>query len=370
MRIKSVSFTDHLTGWNVKNVHLGALTLLVGASGVGKTLILRVISTIADIARGSAIEGKEWHIEFSEADSDYIWHGRFGIADSKESSSIFEDSDFSIENETLMHADGRIIFVRDTEKILYNDQPTVKLDSSKSAIELLKEEARIAPIHRGFKKISWLKIGYGSVLRLAPGLLDDNQPMSLERIKNTQRLSPIDRLYLISQHFPTLFKEIESDFREIFTTVESIGFEIDQFFKRQKEIVPLLCLKETGVKQWIKFPNISAGMYKTLSHLVTLKLADDGDVILIDEFENGLGINCIDQLAESALEPDRDVQIIMTSHHPYIINTIPFNDWLIISRKGSNVCVQTAQDLKIGEFSKHDAFMQLMQNKAFTNGQL
>ena len=110
-------------------------------------------------------------------------------------------------------------------------------------------------------------------------------------------------------------------------------------------------------------------MYRTLSQIVTLTLADDGDVILIDEFENGLGINCIDNLADMALEPDANIQIIMTSHHPYIINAIPFNDWRIVSRTGSNVSVNTAKDLNLGTHSKHDAFMQLIQTSAYKTGQ-
>ena len=45
-------------------------------------------------------------------------------------------------------------------------------------------------------------------------------------------------------------------------------------------------------------------------------------LVLIDEFENGLGVNCIDVLAELLLGERRDLQFVITSHHPKIINQI------------------------------------------------
>lgn len=242
------------------------------------------------------------------------------------------------------------------------------MDTSKSAIELLKEEQDIAPVKRAFKKISWLDMGAGGRIEFSPGLFPNNETkLSLNEIKNLKYRNPIDRLFLIQKHNNIVFNEIKEEFTDIFPLVEDVDFDLEHLFK--EEYVPLLKIKEKGINSWIKLPDISSGMCRTLSQIVTLTLADDGDVILIDEFENGLGINCIDNLADMALESESNVQIIMTSHHPYIINSIPYRDWRIVSRIGSEVRVQTASELKIGEFSKHDAFMQLIQTSAYKTGQ-
>lgn len=37
MRLKKLYFKNHKTGWCLEDVKFGSLTLLVGASGVGKT---------------------------------------------------------------------------------------------------------------------------------------------------------------------------------------------------------------------------------------------------------------------------------------------------------------------------------------------
>lgn len=341
--------------------------MLVGASGVGKTLILKAISDTAKIADGQSLNGREWHVVFEEAGTTYNWSGRFNVV--KGLQELFPASKkFSIEDELLVNEDNNeVIFSRDGEQLLYHNAPTVKLDITKSAVELLKAEDDIAPIYRAFKKVMWLDMEEGSKNRFSViDFHDEKNRLSLKDIKNLTFINPIERLFFIHRYDKAAFEEIKETFIEVFPLVEDIDFDIDSI--TDGEYVILLKIKEQNVDNWIKVPDISAGMYRTLSQIVTLSLADDGDVIMIDEFENGLGINCIDLLADMAQDADADVQIIMTSHHPYIINTIPYQDWRIVSRKGSEVVVNTASDFKIGVHSKHDAFMQLIQTEAYRTG--
>lgn len=55
-------------------------------------------------------------------------------------------------------------------------------------------------------------------------------------------------------------------------------------------------------------------------------------LVLIDEFENGLGVNCIDLLSDLMLSERNDLQFIITSHHPKIINAVDKDKWRIIDR--------------------------------------
>lgn len=96
-------------------------------------------------------------------------------------------------------------------------------------------------------------------------------------------------------------------------------------------------IKEKGVSHWIHQGQISSGMLKTLLHISELYLSTQDTVILIDEFENSLGINCIDVVTELLLE-NRNMQFIITSHHPYIINNIPMEYWKIVTRRGCSNC--------------------------------
>ncbi|MDL5054282.1 AAA family ATPase [Oscillatoria laete-virens NRMC-F 0139] len=115
-------------------------------------------------------------------------------------------------------------------------------------------------------------------------------------------------------------------------------------------------IKEKGVQDWIK--NISSGMFKTLMYISELYLSPDDCVILIDEFENSLGINCLDNVTDLILS-NRKSQFIITSHHPYVINNISPAYWKIVTRKGSLVTVKDAKDFHIPD-SRQKAFIDLI----------
>ena len=51
MLLKTLSYLDKKTGWTLQDLKLDRFNLLVGASGVGKTRILRAIRTICAITR-------------------------------------------------------------------------------------------------------------------------------------------------------------------------------------------------------------------------------------------------------------------------------------------------------------------------------
>ena len=369
MRLLKLTYINHRTGWNIKDLLFGNLSLLVGASGVGKTQILKAILELCKVAHGKSLNGVAWELEFEEDSCVYTWSGEYEESQEEEDFLFGEKSRNSISREILIEKETKkIIFRREGSKLLYNDEPTVKLDPTESAIELLKEEPKIAPIREAFRKVILLDMDKTGGIRIRPSLWDiEKTGLSLHDIKRLRSYNPFDRLYLIKKNKPEKFMEIQNTFHNVFTLVELIDFDLHRL--GENSFVPTLKIKEDKVDHWIDQLNISNGMLRTLAQIITLALAEDGDVILIDEFENGLGVNCIEDLAEMAVEPEVNVQIIMTSHHPYIINAIPYKDWRIVSRRGSNVCVNTAAELGIGEGSKHKAFMQLVQTTEYTTGQ-
>ena len=64
---------------------------------------------------------------------------------------------------------------------------------------------------------------------------------------------------------------------------------------------------------------------------------------------------------------ERDLQFIITSHHPYIINNISYKNWKIVTRNGGVVTAKDATDYDIGK-SKHQAFTQLINLDAYSEG--
>ena len=100
------------------------------------------------------------------------------------------------------------------------------------------------------------------------------------------------------------------------------------------------------------------------SYIVELITMSKNSLVLIDEFENGLGVNCIDVLAELLLGERRDLQFVITSHHPKIINQISNKKWKIIERDIATVKNFTAEEYGIMH-SQHDAYFNLINRWEF-----
>ena len=95
MKILQFKFEDKSLEWRLEQLTFNKLTLLVGASGVGKTQILRALMNLKQIADGSSVNGVNWYIEFKTlSEQIYIWQGEFENKDT----SIF--SNFEGDEET------------------------------------------------------------------------------------------------------------------------------------------------------------------------------------------------------------------------------------------------------------------------------
>ena len=113
--------------------------------------------------------------------------------------------------------------------------------------------------------------------------------------------------------------------------------------------------------------NMSSGMYRTLLLLSEIYLCADGSIILIDEFENSLGINCIRDITDEILRTGRNIQCIITSHHPFIINNVEFQYWKLLTRNGGTIKAHDITE-KLSEKSRYERFMQLIQLDEYQTG--
>lgn len=310
-----------------------------------------------------SFNGVEWNISFTAKGSDYVWSGRFETKKQDEDVPFSDMVEYAINYEKLLRGEDEIID-RDSSKILYGGKETVKLDTTESAVSLLKEELMVFPIWNEFVWNIYQIENDDLSISLSP-FVNDLEQINVEHIRKSQFYSPIEKLFFLKREGLKEFDLIKEGFIDIFPQVEDIDFTTGRLY--DGKIVPILTIKEKGVEKWIT-NNLSAGMVRTLRQLTTLVLAQDGDVVLIDEFENGLGVNCIDILADQINNSEKDIQYILTSHHPYIINNIPFENWRVVVRDKSDVSVMTAEELNIGTRSKHDAFMQLIQTEAYKTG--
>jgi ABC-type dipeptide/oligopeptide/nickel transport system ATPase subunit len=377
MRIKKVGFCDNVLEWRFEPIYFSNLALLVGVSGVGKTQILKGILRLKEIANGASLNGLAWDITFSTInDVEYQWQGEFEtkkvpvlIPDEED-----EASNFRIVREHLSR-NGDTIIERNSTEIKFKGNTTPKLSPFQSAVQILNQEEDIFPVQQGFNKVIYsdnsssfnggLAIHHRLMSIFASSKVSLKINISLDSIK-ASNLPILLKMALIATDYPDVFDNIKRTFRDVFPQVEDVKIEsVKENDSLSFSAYPVQ-IKEKGVNNWISQNNISSGMLKTLILISELYLSPEGTVILIDEFENALGINCIDFVTDLLTE-NRNIQFILTSHHPYIINNISMEYWKIVTRKGGVVTVTDAKDLNLGK-SRHQAFTQLINLEEYSEG--
>ena len=370
MKINNFSFSSNSQSIHIEKVFFDGLNLLVGASGVGKTRILRSLDQICDVAKGSSIdfEDVEWTINFSHFGKDYRWDLKASSLNDETFLSTHEHSEISYEKLIEFRGNHEIeILHRSGTGSKLNGTDLPKLKRTESAITLLAEEDSIEPIAEGFKRFIFNQMPQRIVIstgldpsNLSISLNNPNHHIDLQKFKEASVNFPtVFKGYYLQKFFSQVFEEIKETYINIFPSVKNIRVTVDR--ESANEYNLLFELEEDILGDWISQQQISSGMYQTLTYLVDIFSAPDGSVIVIDEFENSLGINCMPQLTDFILDKLPDLQFILTSHHPYIINNIPWKTWQLVSRTNGIIISRKAIDIPtLDTASSLDKFTQLI----------
>lgn len=382
MKIKKLSVKYHPTGLEIQNVEFDdTLSLLVGISGVGKTSILSAINDLKNIVvYGVSINGFEWTVNFEVNNIDYIWGGRFEYVEenpfykvNKMFNSNSKEPEYKIIDEVLFVNCDKIIN-RNNEFILFKNNKTVKLKPTASVLHLLQEEDEIFKIFDSFDKIHTIKNSdysnnFWSLVDERFHLLT-KKDMDINDIRSSLDTDNIiERTYLCQLKDADVFFDFVQTYKEIFPYVEDLKVESINLIGRYNDSglgQLIIRIKEYDVDHWINHDAISTGMLKTLIHLAYIYFSQKGTVFLIDEFENGFGVNCINSISDRVLNSKDDYQYIITSHHPYIINNIPVKKWKIVNRSKNIITAESAT--KHIDASNHDAFIKLINSNFYTQG--
>ena len=376
MKIKSLTYKNYLREWEFDEVQFDNLTLLVGISGVGKTQILKSIIELKKIAFGEQSNGIEWEINFeSSSDINFKWIGKFEVIEKiNDSNFIFSDEDEEKKREKpkilfeKLYKNDILIIDRNAEITLFKGNKMPKFDASESIIKILKEEDEIKPAYEAFQKVIFRDHTTNETsLRIRR---PDFVEKAKEKIKNLADLrnsnfDTFDKFLLVKSIDSELYDEIKERFIDVFNQVEDLSIEPNT--EDYPFAVTTVRIKEHGVNKWIDQEKISSGMMRTLRHICEMFLRSDGTLILIDEFENSLGLNCINVLSNDLLSENRRLQFIATSHHPYVIDKIPHTCWKIVTRYAGKIHVYGTEKFEL-EKSSHENFVKVANLPQYREG--
>ena len=392
MAITKLQFHDQFRGWKLNEVSFSSFNLLVGMSGVGKTRILEALKSVRSAAtRGvRRANGCIWQLEIEAEGEKYIWSAETSLVtkvplfevsgDSKQD----EDANSPVFlTERITRGTQEVLVDRTRDSFIFNGSRLPKLKNSESAISLLRDEESIAPLNKAIRRVIFSKAPDVSQASISFVPYDDTVYQSirqryqtLEALREASDVHIFMKGYILQQDYPQEFARIKNDYQEIFPSVCDVKLdkltELDPSFSDEGVFsfsLLSVAIKEAGIKNWITSPRLSSGMLRTLIHLFELAMAPMGTVIVIDEFENSLGVNCLQPLTDRLMERSRDLQFILTSHHPYIISNIPSKHWRIVTRKGSVITVlNEGQVPALRTNSAQDKFIQLLNSAEYEEG--
>ena len=371
MKIQSFKFSNNKENWHIEEVKFEDLNLLVGGSGVGKTRILKALNLICDIAKGRNrnLDDLEWSINFSHLGQNYRWELKSSSIKNEEILlNVNESEQTEIVYEKLVRYDDDSeieILLRSGLDSKFNNEKLPKLKRTESAITLLSEEDLIIPVRQAFKQLifnfetrqKWMiGVGYDPAKM---ELLDEIKLNAYDFQEYFAGDPPVLKAFCLQKFFPHLFNEIKEYYIDIFPELKDVRVSNER--DSDGDFLLFFEIQENGLEDWIPQQRISSGMFRTLICLIEVITAPEESVILIDEFENSLGINCMAELTDFILDKSSDIQFILTSHHPYIINNIPWKTWQIVSKSGNKVKVRKASDIPaLDTASSLDKFTQLI----------
>ena len=386
MPILKLEFEDVKHPWHLLPVAFDDFNLLVGLSGVGKTRTLRLLNRLGQAARGTGhdLGDCQWTVEVETSAGTYAWRAKTE-ADASAGNADDEDDDAVVRvparskarfvAEEVVSEAGAIVARRTADELSIQGQAVPRLRSRDSIISLIDEE----PILSLRQALAGIHFSRARTER--PVLYDQSklkrlleEEPSLESLKENRKLDLVTKAYLLRQRFPEQFAKVEEQLIDIFGTIEQLDVGRTSELSRRRFVdepfdflVP--AFRERGIDGWVDAFDMSSGMHRTLLHLLELHLEPPGSVLLVDEYENGMGVNCLPQVTDTLFERRGEVQLVFTSHHPYVINNVPKEQWRIMRRRGHEVEVLRKGDVaRLDTASEIDSFVQLINAPEFTEG--
>lgn len=366
--------------WDFEETELNNINLIVGASGSGKTRYLNTIFNVSSsIVQGQPFRAGYWRLTVRTEEYEYLW----------EYDGVKIDGENRIKRESVKrkHLDSQGEFEslidRTPDSFVFCGIELPRLQHDRSGITLLKEEEKIDPLYETFSKVQIRKFHYDG--------LDDARaldyvpyvPKELLNLPNSesdgmralwkQPLALSAKMFLLKEKFPQYYTLAVKTFEQVFPSIEECEVAIlenPSVSIQAPGVVPVFLIKEKKITRQIPLHELSSGMQKVLLIIADIITLPKGSIYILDEYENSLGINAIDFLPDFLATHGTAIQFFITTHHPYLINSMPMKTWRVFHRNGSSVSVKAGTELeeKYGK-SKQKVFVQLINDPFYSGSQ-
>ena len=347
--------------WEFQETKLDNVNLIVGASGSGKTRYLNSIFNISSsIVQGQPFISGHWKLTVKTDEYEYVWEYNGGKNQIQREIVTRKRIGSQEEFENLID--------RTPDTFFFCGDKLPRLQRDRPGITLLKEEGKIGPLYDTFARIqrrTFHDDGLTDALRLQDV---SNELSNISKSKDgilalwQQQPALSARMFLLREKFPDKYRLAVETFEQVFPSIKECGISI-----QSPGQVPVFFIKEKRINRKIPVLELSSGMQKVLLIIADIITLPRDSIYIIDEYENSLGINAIDFLPEFLVDHGTNIQFLVTTHHPYLINNMPMKTWRVFHRNGSKISIKNGAEFeeKYGK-SKQRAFVQLINDPFYT----
>lgn len=353
MKLEKLTYSEFETfpsEWTLNNCTFGKINLIVGKNATGKTRMLNVLRGIATLISDASVldigEGK-YSIELSQGNKVFVYSLEH------HNKAVFWE-ELKIDNFVYLtrqeNGEGVIKAIQIDRDISFKTEMNrlavvAKRDSIQHPYidDLYKWAQGVVKLDFGSNK------GKGQVVLKASELKNLGVETRLN-IKDTEKVLSI--FIHGEKEFGNKFKDaVIEDMNYIGYEIEDIG--IDSFDGVSIVSPPILSslsisepsgiyVKESDLKIRTIQLSMSDGMFSALSAFVQFNyglLSSKSTCLLIDDIGEGLDFSRSSALVKRLIEKTEksSIQLLMTTNDRFIMNAVPLEYWLILSRTGGRV---------------------------------
>lgn len=321
MRLKSISYQD--TNWELNNLELGAVNLLVGKNATGKSRTLSTIDLLVKmIAQKRDLNwGSKWRIVFENERQ--------------------QEVEYDFKTSTLKHGvngerlavSGKVMLRRNSSDVaqlrsVSNDEMEQFFPPIEKLVLHVRRDVRDYPFLEEIA--AWAENSYG---------------FKFGNISPLARLNQQEYdLLMAVENIPHLFKSLSTESRRrVIDSFNHIGYSVTDISLRDRgDGLSLIFVKETSLSKALPHYKLSQGMFRTLALIIFLEylsMNQKPQMVIIDDLCEGLDYDKATQLGKFVFQrcADAGIQLIATSNDSFLMDVVDIKNWNVLYRTGKTI---------------------------------
>lgn len=370
MFLKNISYKEQNDGpggqqtWQVDDLALGQINLIVGKNSSGKSRIANLISNLSRLVSGKILPKYNsgiWNVEFERMKGE-AKEPQFYYLEVK--NRLIAREQFKIKNQKIMErsesGQGFVIRKSNSERVEY------KVPNDQLMAVLRRDEIQ----HPFFNHLyewgeSLCLYRFGSDFGKANVAIFD-APYSPH-----ENFAMSDQVDQSAHVFKTTLARFEEPYREmILSDLREVGYNCEAVLLTPLTGISLggpppivLSVKEADLNCLTGQYEMSQGMYRVLALSIQINAnilwtqsrmvgrtpkIGDSPMIVIDDIGEGLDFSRSKQLINLLMKKalDNNIQIVMSSNDRFVMNDVPLEYWTVLNRVGGNVQAFNYQNSK------------------------